>query len=120
MTYYVGDLGENSALGPSNERYFYAIRVDDDGNLYFTRVDLWVDTGQIEINKAGPLDDNWDFFELGTDFFEGKDPVTRERPYPNLNYDQYRFGPRSAYYYLDSNGDLIVRYNQTYDYPTDV
>ena len=120
MTHYVGDIGQYSALGPTDERYFYAIRVDSDGNLYFTRIDMWVSTDMVEINKAGPLEDNWDFFELGTDFFEGKDPETRERTYPNLKYDQYRFGSRSAYYYLDSNGDLVVRYNQTYDYPTDV
>ena len=120
MTYYVGDLGQNSSLGPSEERFFYAIRVDETGTLYFTRVDLWVSTDAIEINAGGPLEDNWDYFELGTDFFDGKDPVSRERTYPNLNYDQYRFGSRSAYYYLNADGDLIVRYNQTYEYTRDV
>jgi hypothetical protein len=120
MNYYVGDVGENSALGPTQTRYFYGLRVDDEGTLYFTRVDQWTSADAVEINKSGSGEDDWQFFEVGIDFFDGKDEVTKEKAHPNLNFDQYRFDPKSIFYYINAQGELIARVNQRYIYPTDV
>jgi len=119
MNYYLGNVGSESALGPSNTRYFYALRVDDEGTLYFTRVDQWTGSDTIEINKPGASEDDWQFFEIGIDFFDGK-TEDHERPYKNLYFDQYKFDSKSIYYYLNENGELIVRLNQSYNYPQDV
>ena len=116
----IGEYGTNSPLGPSGERYFYALRVSDDGDLYFTKVDQWTGTDSIQINREGDGQADWEFFEIGVDFFDGKDPNTHERPYENLVYDQYRFDSRSIFYYINDNGELVARLNQQYNYPTDV
>ena len=116
----LGQPSDNSNLGPSDQRYFYALRTDDDGNIYFTRIDQWNSDEAVEINSPGDVSDDWEYFELGLDYFDGKDPQTHTKNTPNLNFDQYRFDSRSAYYYINANGELVVRYNQGYSYPQDV
>jgi hypothetical protein len=120
MSYYVGAVGENSALGPVQSRYFYALRVDDEGTLYFTRVDQWTSGDSVQINKPGPIEEDWEFFEVGIDYFDGRDPVTHEKDKLNLNFDQYRFDSKSIFYYINSEGELIARVNQPYTYLEDV
>jgi hypothetical protein len=117
---YLGVIGSDSSLGPTAQRYFYALRTDEEGNIYFTRVDQWTSSEAIEINAPGAAEDDWQYFEIGVDYFDGKDEETHNRPHENLNFDQYRFDSRSAYYYINANGELVVRYNQPYNYSTDV
>lgn len=119
-THYLGDVGENSALGSPSNRYFYALRTDEEGNIYFTRADTWISNESIEVNVPGDSNDDWEYFELGVDFFDGKNAETHVKDYPNLKYDQYRFDRRSLYYYINDNGELVVRYNGGYSYPSDV
>lgn len=120
MSYLLGEYGENSPFGPREHRYFYGLRTADDGTLYFTRIDQWTSTDAVQINNPGPIDDDWEFFEVGIDYFDGKDPVTHEKETPNLNFDQYRFDAKSIFYYINSEGELIARVNQPYNYPEDV
>ena len=119
-THTLGQPSDNSNLGPSGQRYFYALRTDDEGNIYFTRFDMWNDADAVEINNPGDAEDDWQFFEVGVDFYDGKNPETHNKDIPNLNFDQYRFDGRSLYYYINANGELIVRYNQKYAYALDV
>lgn len=119
-THYLGTIGGDSNVGSSGERYFYALRTDEEGNIFFTRTDMWSDDETIEINSPGESGDDWQFFEVGVDYFDGKNPETHVKDHPNLNYDQYRFDSRSLYYYINANGELVVRYNKAYSYPTDV
>ena len=119
-TYNIGDYGSDGPLGPLQQRYFYGLRTADDGTLYFTRVDQWTSQDSIEINKPGSGNEDWEFFEIGVDYFDGKDPLTHEKGTTNLNFDQYRFDSKSVYYYINDNGELIARVNQKYTYPTDV
>lgn len=116
----LGQPADNSNLGPAGQRYFYALRTDEEGNVFFTRVDQWKSEESIEINSPGETGDDWEYFELGVDYFDGKNPETHIKDTPNLNFDQYRFDSRSAYYYINANGELVVRYNQGYSYPQDV
>ena len=120
MTYYVGDLGSAPATGDPAFRYFYGLRVDDEGNVYFTRVDLWTSGDTVQINRPGDVTEDWDYFEVGLDYFEGRDPATHTRPFDNLVYDQYRFDSKSIFYYINENGELVARVNVKYDYPEDV
>jgi hypothetical protein len=120
MNYYIGDVGGNSSLGTPGFRYFYALRVDDEGTLYFTRTDQWTSSDIIQINRPGDGEEDFEGFEIGIDHFDGKDPDTHERSYENLVFDQYRFDSKSIFYYINSAGELVARINQVYDYPTDV
>jgi hypothetical protein len=73
----------------------------------------------VEINVAGPLEDNYEEYEAGIDFYEGRD-VNHNIVYANLKYEQYRWDNRSVYYYINDNGELILRINQSYTYPSGI
>jgi hypothetical protein len=118
MTYYVGnEYNLNDLLGDGNPRYFYALQRLDDGTLYFYKVDQLSSTGTITVNVPGLSQNNFENFEYGVDFFDGRLATDHSRPYPNLQFDQYRWDNKNCYYYLDtSTGQLVVRINQTYIY----
>ena len=69
---YLGAVGSDSMSGPSEQRYFYALRTDEDGNVYFTRIDIMTSDEGIQVNNPGDATDDWEYFELGIDYFEGK------------------------------------------------
>jgi hypothetical protein len=118
MSYYVGgDLSLNDILGEGNPRYFYGLRREDDGTLYFTRNDQLNSTSSITLNVPGANLNNFENFEYGVDFFDGRLATNHSRPYPNLYFDQYRWDNKNCYYYIDqATGQLVVRINQTYTY----
>jgi hypothetical protein len=113
--YYVGDVSINDILGDS-PRFFYGLRRTDDGSLYFTRIDQLTSTATITLNNPGSNASNFENFEYGVDFFDGRLATDHSRPYPNLYFDQYRWDSKNCYYYIDSSGQLIVRINQPYVY----
>lgn len=120
MTYYVGNENNLSdILGQGNPRYFLALRRTDDGLLYFAKIDQLKDTETITINVAGPNADNFENFEYGVDYFDGRLAEDHSRPYPNLYYDQYRWDDKNCYYYINDAGELVVRINQSYTYSQD-
>lgn len=114
MSYYLGTTPE-FALGDS-PRYFYALRRNDDGEMFFTRSDQLKDKDQIEINVPGAVGENFEDFEAGIDFFEG---ITTEHAieYANLFLPQYKWDSRSLLFYVNNQGQLVVRINQNYEYP---
>lgn len=117
MTYQIGAEFPNSQyLGDGNPRYFYALQRLDDGTLYFYKIDQLTSTGSQPVNVPGPNTQNFESFEYGVDFFDGRLATDHSRPYPNLIFDQYRWDDRNCYYYLDSSGQLVVRINQSYTY----
>ena len=113
--YYLGTTPIES-LGDS-PRYWYAIRRNDDGELFLFRSDQLKDKDSIELNIPGDLEDNFEDFEPGIDYFEG---ITEdhETEYENLVWVQYRWDDRNMLYYIDSEGRLTQRINQGYVYPT--
>ena len=113
--HYVGSVALADLLGDS-PRFFYALRRTDDGTLYFTRIDQLTSQAAIDINVPGSNDNNFEQFEYGVDFFDGRLAEDHSRPYPNLFFDQYRWDNKSCYYYIDNNGQLVVRVNQSYAY----
>jgi hypothetical protein len=117
MSYYVGgDTNSSDMLGEGNARYFYGLRRQDDGTLLFSRIDQLSSTTTITLNVPGPNTGNYESFEYGVDFFDGRLATDHSRPYPNLYFDQYRWDNKNCYYYLDSQGQLVVRINQPYTY----
>lgn len=112
---YVGDVSLGDILGDS-PRFFYGLRRTDDGTLYFEKVDQLTSASTMTLNVPGPNSQNFENFEYGVDFFDGRLATDHSRPYPNLYFDQYRWDSKNCYYYINTNGELVVRINQGYTY----
>lgn len=120
MTYYVGNENTISdLLGQGNPRFFYALRRDDAGNLFFAKIDQIKDTDAVIINDPGLAENDYKGFDYGTDFLDGRLESDHSRPYSNLHWDQYRWDSKSMFYYINDNGEFVVRVNQQYVYPDD-
>jgi len=106
-------------VAQTDARYFYGLRRTDDGELYMEKTDQLKAGDSVTINKNGLQEDNFEDFVQGEDFFEGRD-VKHEKVYKNLNYEQYRWDNRSIFYYVDDEGQLVVRINEGYEYPSGI
>ena len=113
--YYLGQ-SPDEALGDS-PRYWYALRRNEDGELFLLRSDQLKDKDSIELNLPGAPEENFEDFEPGVDYFDG---ITsdHEVEYDNLVWTQYRWDNRNMLYYVDNQGRLTQRINQGYTYPT--
>jgi hypothetical protein len=114
--YYLGQ-SPDEALGDS-PRYLYALRRNEDGELFLLRSDQLIDKSSIELNTPGAIEENFEDFEPGVDYFDG---ITEdhETEYNNLVWTQYRWDDRNMLYYIGTDeGRLIQRINQGYTYPT--
>jgi hypothetical protein len=117
MTFYIGTQTPDPQ---GNVRYFYAIRRDDQGLLYFAKVDQLKDDDTITINQPGLTENDFTEFEYGVDFFEGRLEEDHSRPFDNLQWDQYRWDERNMFYYIDNNGEFVVRINKAFIYPPEL
>jgi len=113
--YYLGRTPEE-VLGTS-PRYWYALRRNQDGEIFLVRSDQILDNDSYQINIPGPTEEDFDTFVVGTDYLEGVDEE-HEKPKENMYYPQYRWDNRSLFYYIDSEGMFTVRVNRGYSYPT--
>ena len=115
--YYLGrDPIETLGTSP---RYWYALRRNEDGELFIVRSDQLTDKESYELNIPGPPEENFENFIPGTDYFDGID-ANHEPVYDNMYYTQYRWDDRSIFYYVDANGQLVQRINQGYTYPSGI
>lgn len=113
--YYLGRDPEE-VLGDSPQ-FFYAIRRNDDGELFLIRSDQLKDpTDEITINVEGAPAGNFEDFEPGIDYFEGI-RADHEVEYANMFYPQYRWDNRAIFYYVNESGNLVQRINKGYAYP---
>lgn len=96
-------------------RFFYGLRRTDNGELFLAKSDQLKSTDSITINTPGDPIQNYTSFEEGQDFYEGRD-VNHDLVYENLNYEQYRWDDRNVLYYVNAEGELVVRINQNYTY----
>tara|TARA_B100000683_G_scaffold267305_1_gene300760 strand:- start:1081 stop:1440 length:360 start_codon:yes stop_codon:yes gene_type:complete len=106
-------------VNQTDQRYFYGLRRTDDGELFIAKVDQLSANDSIQINNEGDPAFNYEDFEQGQDFLEGRN-VNHEKVYTNLNYEQFRWDNRSINYYIDDSGNLVARINEGYTYPTGV
>jgi hypothetical protein len=114
-TYYLG-TSPDETLGDS-PRYWYALRRNDDGELFLLRSDQLKDKDSIELNIPGVPSENFEDFEPGIDYLDGI-RADHEVEYANLVWTQYRWDNRNMLYYIGPDeGRLIQRINQGYAYP---
>ena len=122
-TYYVGNNPDQLIQQLGETRYFYALRRDEQGYLYLYKVDQLAGNDDIiQINKIGD-DPNKDFvdFEFGVDFFDGRlENHEIDANIENIMWEQYRWDSRNIFYYINDNGEFVVRINQPYAYPADL
>ena len=116
MTYYIGKTPDVDSLLGGHPRYYYGLRRTDDGDLYFVRIDQLIGNDEISINYPGDQANNYTEFEVGIDFFEGRD-VNHNLAYSNIVCEQYRWDQRAIYYYLSDEGELVAAVNQAHTYP---
>jgi hypothetical protein len=117
MAYYFGRTPDD-LLGNSPQ-YFYALRRNDDGELFLVRSDQLIDKDAYEINTPGAPSDDFQDFEAGVDFFDAID-ANHDLQYKNLKYPQYRWDSRAGFYYVDSEGNFVQRLFSGYEYPEGV
>jgi hypothetical protein len=115
--YYLG-RDPIETLGDS-PRYWYALRRNQDGELFIVRSDQITDKESYEINIPGDPTENFENFIPGTDFLDGI-KADHEPEDENMYYTQYRWDDRSIFYYVDAQGMLVQRINQGYSYPTGI
>ncbi len=114
-TYYLG-TSPDEALGDS-PRYWYALRRNEDGEVFLLRSDQLKDKESIELNIPGVPEENFEDFVPGIDYLDGI-KADHEVEYDNLVWTQYRWDNRNMLYYIGQDeGRLIQRINQGYVYP---
>ena len=116
MSKYIGQSPDSEAIRLN--RFFYGLRRDETGTLYLARFDSRSGSDTLTINNPGEATDNWEGFEAGIDFFEGRG-LDHELTYANINYEQYRWDERMLAYYLNDDGELVLKYGNR-SYPEDV
>lgn len=114
MTNYIG-ISPNEIFKTNGSRFFYGLRRTDQGELFLGKADQLKKTDTIKINKSGDTKNNFTDFKEGQDFFEGR-TVKHELLYENLNYEQFLWNDSNIFYYIDDDGELTARINQTYTY----
>ena len=124
MTYYVGgEINQEALLGLGSPRFFYGLRRSDDGYLYLYKLDQLAGQGDVlQVNSIGddPSKD-YEYFAVGEDFFDGRlDDHTIDPTIANLNWEQFRWDNRNLFYYINDQGEFVVRVNQPWPYPADL
>lgn len=102
-----------------DNRYFYGLRRTDEGELFLGKVDQLSPVDSVTINNPGDPSKNYPNYDEGQSFFEGRDAF-HNLIYENLNYEQYRWDNSNLYYYINEEGELVVRVNQRYIYDDSV
>ena len=92
------------------DRYFYGLRRTDEGELYIGKVDQLSANDPITINLPGNIDDNYKEFDQGYDFYEGRE-LNHCKPFKNLKYEQFRWDDVNLNYYINDEGEFVVRLN---------
>lgn len=115
--YYLGTTPDQQ-LGQST-RYWYALRRNEDGELFLVRSDQLVDGDSYFLNIPGPPEEDFQDFQAGIDYLDGID-TEHEPVHENMYYPQYRWDNRPLFYYIDSNGMLVQRLNKSYAYPSGI
>jgi hypothetical protein len=109
-------IGQNivNTIKTHKDRFFYGLRRTDDGELYLAKIDQMAPGDSVTINDPGAVLDNYNDWNEGQDFLDGRD-VDHNKVYGNLKYEQYRWDDINLYYYINSEGELVVRINQAID-----
>ena len=69
----------------------------------------------VELNRPGNINENYNNWSRGEDFFEGRDTQHR-LVYKNLVYEQYKWDGRNLFYYVNKDGELVLKVNEAQTY----
>jgi hypothetical protein len=111
--FYLGQDPEQSLGGAP--RFFYGLRKNENGSIFLVRSDQIKGRDSIEVNIPGEDIGNYNDFENGVDFYEGID-INHNTVFENLKYQQYRWDDRPVFYYIDAEGQLVVKINNGHNY----
>lgn len=110
----------NEFLGSSTDRYFYGLRISEDGTLYVARCDITNGLDDVTIFNMVPPEELNSIEIPGDDYFDGKDPDTHEVASDSLNYQQFRWDSRLISYYINDDGEFVAAIGEDRNYPSDV
>ena len=99
----------------ANSRYFYGLRRTSDGKIYMVKADLLELEDGVELNRPGNINENYNNWSRGEDFFEGRD-TQHKLVYKNLVYEQYKWDGRNLFYYVNKDGELVLKVNEAQTY----
>ena len=114
MSNYIG-YTPDLILNALSDKFFYGMRRTDDGELFLTKVDLSKKDAAININNPGDAEENFPNFQSGQNFYEGRD-TNHEIVYDNLNNEQFLWEDSNIFFYVNSEGELVARFNESYTY----
>ena len=108
MTYYIGN-----PLNSTN-KFFYKFTRSDDGYLTFTKVNL--ETGSEDVvDNINDLDFTLDDGSVVINIDENHELVNADG-----GHTQYKLKQTDILYFINDEGELILRVNGEYNYPTNV
>jgi hypothetical protein len=113
MTRYIGATG---GLPPN---YFYKLTRDASGYLVFTKVDLNADGTAVVINNNAVSTDpeQQQQFDISSDVVVINVDANHELINQAAGHSQYKIKPEDLVYFINDQGNMIVRINGGYDYP---
>lgn len=118
MSNYIG-IQPETIISALSVRYFYGLRRTDKGELFLGKIDQLSKTDVLTINRLGDIEENFPNFEENVDYFNGRD-AEHNIVYDNLYYEQFRWDNRNIFYYINDEGEFVVRINASYNYDTTV
>ena len=100
--------------------YFYRLTRDNTGYLVFTKVDLNADGTAVVINNntVSTAEAEQQQFDISNDTVIINIDANHELINNAAGHSQYKIKPEDLLYFIDDNGDMIVRINGSRDYPT--
>lgn len=109
MGYYVGATFED-IVDEADNRFFYGINRSDKGDITLVKVDVFNVDDHVQINAPGDPQKNYNEFEWGISFYEGRDNQ-HNLVYENLNYEQYAWSEEDLIFAINDDGEFVVRVN---------
>jgi len=106
-----GGGGGGGEYAGTRQDSYHAFTVDADGMLKYTKVDL-IENGVTQQIATDASDSTWEGITYSFDNYDHATGL----PNTDTIHDQYKFSGRDQFYFIDDNGDLIVRFNEKYTY----
>jgi hypothetical protein len=114
MTNFIGATG---GIPPS---YFYRLERDSTGYLRFTKIDLNADTGEVIINSntVSTSETDQQQFDISSDTVVINIDAGHNVIDLAAGHSQYKIKPEDLLYFINDDGDMIVRINSSRTYPS--